>query len=1596
MNGIKTILIKLLTNTSTWLREKISAKSKYSIYFWIGGLLAFLWIILRSGTNPKRLAYPCQKASFPLASAWFIAVASILGGTVLWRLITKIGLVMVLIMFVGYFTLSSYYAPGQTASNAGGLPTWEVANPVSEIFVLDNIPLTSGSLNAGDASVPDAYLSDPAMDSLFMIMDSKNLNLYKTTSTPDGLVSSDETVIIKGNFQWKRTLSTNTDRIKGLIWRILQHPDGFTGEILVCENHQNSGDADLTLCNNSEDLNQTILDVINTFKAKGYPVDIVLWSDFTEVVVNEYSSGDFTDGYTWNSTTMVSYPKFTTPKGTYVSLKHGIWNTTSSTYDRENLCIVNFPVAKAHGWVGATLGIKNWLGTLTASHAERYSEGDIHCDYWFNERALPARVMAETFPDLTIIDATWTAPDNNYIWSTSNQIRTNTLIASTDPVAASYYGAKYVLNPIATDNRRTDPDNTDNSGTCADFNIPYSVVFSNWTDYLINTAGLSLTRDTLEMSVYSRNALTNTPVTFISVSSEGSASEITTLNGTLQLYANILPSNASNKTVTWTVNNSLATINQSGLLTAADDGDVIVTATANDGSNISGNITITLSNQNPVLVSSITISAAGSATAIDTDGGSLQLSTTVLPANATNSSITWSVDNDNIASVNQAGLLTAINNGTVTATATAKDGSGVSDDYVITISNQNLVAVTSISVSSEGDATEINTEDGTLQFYATILPANATDKSITWSVNIDTIANISTNGLVSALDDGSVIITATANDGSEITGNMAITISNQNPIPVSSISVVSEGNATGINIENGSLQLFANVLPTNAANQSVTWTLNNYSLASITQTGLLSALDDGIVTATATANDGSGISDDIAITLSNQNPIPVSSITLSTEGNATEISTTGGTLQIYASVLPINATDRTITWSVNNTSIAQIDQTGLLSAYEDGTVTITALANDGSEISSSLDIILSNQNPILVSSIKITSQGSANYISVEDGTLQLYANVLPVNATNESVTWSVNNTSVASITQTGLITALDDGVVVATATADDGSGISNNFEITVSNQNPIPVSSITVSSENDITEILTEGGTLQLYANVLPLDATDQTTTWSVNNNSLAGINQNGLLTAFDDGTVTATATANDGSWVSGVIDITISNQNPIPVSSISVSSEGNLTEITVENGSLQLYANVLPSDATNRNVTWSVNNPYYASIDQNGLLTATGTNDGEVTVFAKANDGSDVSGSIHISLSNQNPIPVSSISISSEGNNNEITTKGGTLQFSAQVLPENANDKSITWSVNNPSVAGIDQNGLLTAFNNGSVTIAATANDGSDVSGNMLIHVSNQNPIFVTEISITSEDDITEISTPDGSLQLYAHFLPENATNKTVTWSVDDKAIATVTPNGLLTGNQNGVVTISALANDGSGVFGRISITLSNQDYVAVKSVDIFTENNKTTIIEDDGQLQILNTVNPENATNDSIEYSLSDYSIASIDNFGLLTAKRNGITKVYASSIAQPEIMDSLLIEISNQIVSSLTNISDNYRVFPNPANNRIIVEQTQEGKIIYSLSNISGIEILSKETEDLIFEINTSYLKDGIYILRLSPQNQESQHMKIIIEH
>jgi hypothetical protein len=262
----------------------------------------------------------------------------------------------------------------------------------------------------------------------------------------DGLIDKSDVILIKVNAQWKCRGCTNSDVIRGLIQRILEHPEGFDGEIIVFENGQGGGSLDCDTMwggsypdagvhANAEDEKHSFSYLVDTVFSDPR-VSKCLLDPIRETFISKDDHS--TDGY--RKLGRVSYPCFTTPKGNRIELKEGIWNGNS--FD-QNLKLINIPVLKHHMGCGITGALKSFYGVLSMSdggYGERhYEKLGQHCG------EMIARVRA---PTINILDCIWVSHGELAGYPPESTTRLNQLLASLDPVALDYWATKHLLYRI--------------------------------------------------------------------------------------------------------------------------------------------------------------------------------------------------------------------------------------------------------------------------------------------------------------------------------------------------------------------------------------------------------------------------------------------------------------------------------------------------------------------------------------------------------------------------------------------------------------------------------------------------------------------------------------------------------------------------------------------------------------------------------------------------------------------------------------------------------------------------------------------------------------------------------------------------------------------------------------------------------------------------------------------------------------------------------------------------------------------------------------------------------------------------------------------
>ncbi|MDE5586113.1 MAG: Ig-like domain-containing protein, partial [Muribaculaceae bacterium] len=254
----------------------------------------------------------------------------------------------------------------------------------------------------------------------------------------------------------------------------------------------------------------------------------------------------------------------------------------------------------------------------------------------------------------------------------------------------------------------------------------------------------------------------------------------------------------------------------------------------------------------------------------------------------------------------------------------------------------------------------------------------------------------------------------------------------------------------------------------------------------------------------------------------------------------------------------------------------------------------------------------------------------------------------------------------------------------------------------------------------------------------------------------------------------------------------------PVVVTGITLDKAEASMEV---DATLQLSATVVPTDAVDKNVIWSSSNPEIANVNANGLVTAFAP--GKVTITVTSSAVETISASCVITVTEK--------VIEAEGIKLDVTeatiTEGETLTLTATIDPETTTDKTLTWSSSDEEVATVDKNGVVTAVKPGTVTITVSTSNGKTASCEITVKAkviaADGIKLDVTEATITEGETLTLTATID----------PETTTDKTLTWTSSDEAIATVDENGVVTAVKPGTVTITVSTSNGKTASCEITV---------------------------------------------------------------------------------------------------------------------------------------------------------------------------------------
>lgn len=544
------------------------------------------------------------------------------------------------------------------------------------------------------------------------------------------------------------------------------------------------------------------------------------------------------------------------------------------------------------------------------------------------------------------------------------------------------------------------------------------------------------------------------PVTGVTINHESLS---LTSGQTSPLTVTISPSNATDQSVSWSSGNTaVATVSSSGVVTAVAAGSTTITVTTADGGK-TDTCAVTVKGPANLALHKTAISSSdedeGLAAYYATDGdyGSRWGSAFSSPE--------WIyVDLGALFSVTRVKLFWEAACATSYKVQVSSDasawtdvygtttGDGGTDDLGIAATSARYVRMYGTVRSTEygyslyefevyGDT--VDTQTPTAPTGLNSPSQTLTGISLAWGASTDNVgvtgydiykdgayaaSSTTTSCTIESLVAGTAYtFTVKAKDaaGNYSEASNALTVSTL-AVPVTGVTI----SPSGLSLTVGSTAtLTASVSPPDATNRSVSWSSNNTDVATVSSSGLVTAVATGSTTITVTTADG-GKTDTCTVTII----IPITSITLSP---ASLLTTPGETSTLVADIFPSDATNKTISWTSDNTNIATIDANGMLTAVGGGTTTITVAAGDGTQTASCTIIVT-----IPVTGITLSSSS----LSLTTGqTSVLTSTISPANASNQAVTWSSSNSSVATVDSNGVVKAISTGTANITVTSQDGS-----------------------------------------------------------------------------------------------------------------------------------------------------------------------------------------------------------------------------------------------------------------------------------------------------------------------------------------------------------------------------------------------------------------------------------------------------------------------------------------------------------------------------------------------------------------------------
>ena len=546
------------------------------------------------------------------------------------------------------------------------------------------------------------------------------------------------------------------------------------------------------------------------------------------------------------------------------------------------------------------------------------------------------------------------------------------------------------------------------------------------------------------------------------------------------LTPTVSPSDATNKSVTWSSSNTgVATVDATGKVTPVAAGTATITVKTEDG-NFTAACEVTVEAA-PIVLGSV---ATAAPTADGTGTGATNIGK-------------YTVGTATGAAPNFATVITGIETLVDVVSADSKQGTAKWVGVLVTTDKE----VTNLAVKTPSMTEFANLAQADIN--EAVAGGTTGTKTFVWWLKSEDIGSEGKNILIKVQGQ---------DDSTAVKLNVTFNAYVVAPVSVTGVSLdqgtmtLTAGGATGT--------LVATVAPENATNKNVTWTSSDENVATVAD-GVVTPVAAGTATITVTTEDGSKTAT-CTVTVE---AAPVSVTGVSLDQGTMTLTAGGATGTLVATVAPENATNKNVTWTSSDENVATVAD-GVVTPVAAGTATITVTTEDGSKTATCTVTV--EAAPVSVTGVSL-DQGTMT-LTAGGATGTLVATVAPENATNKNVTWTSSDENVATVAD-GVVTPVAAGTATITVTTEDGS---KTATCTVTVEAAPGITSVTVSPE---TATVAQGGTQQLTATVVAVGGAAQTVTWtSSDTGNKVTVDANGLVSvdadaAAGDYTITATST---------------------------------------------------------------------------------------------------------------------------------------------------------------------------------------------------------------------------------------------------------------------------------------------------------------------------------------------------------------------------------------------------------------------------------------------------------------------------------------